>query len=270
MNLEKSPKIAEKSLETEGRELLESLVRPALAVFVLWAIYGICTVLRVEMGSFGIYPRRIFGLSGILTGPLVHGSLTHLASNSVPLFVLLTILMYFYKKVAIPAVVMIYFLTNIAVWLLARDVYHVGVSGVIYGLVAFIFWNGLFRGSMRSIVLALGVLIFYSGMFAGILPDQEGISWESHLLGSLVGIFTSYWFKGELEEDEAEFSPFQSENTVKTAFLPDDIFEKTKTERAEEARIRAEFFEKQRLEALERARIDNEPRPPDFWTSTWS
>jgi membrane associated rhomboid family serine protease len=270
MNSENQPKIAEKSLEAEGRELLESLVRPAIVVFILWAIYGICTVLHIEMGSFGIYPRRIFGLPGILTGPLVHGSLTHLASNSVPLFVLLTILMYFYKKVAVPAFVMLYFLTNIAVWLLARDVYHIGVSGVIYGLVAFVFWNGLFRGSVRSIVLALGVLIFYSGMFQGILPDQEGISWESHLLGSLVGIFTSYWFRGELEEDEAEFSPFQHEKVEKTVFLPVDIFEKTKAERAEEARLRAELLEKQRLEALERARLENEQRPPDFWTSTWS
>ncbi len=257
-------KIAEKSLETEGRELLASVRLPAMAIVFLWAIHVFFQINGLDSGGFGIYPRRVFGMLGLLTGPLVHGSYQHLMSNSAPLFVLGCIMIYFYKKVAVPAFVMIYFLTNIAVWLLARPVFHVGASGVIYGMVAFVFWNGLFRGSARSIVLALAVLVFYSGMFIGILPDQEGVSWESHLLGSLVGIFTSYWFREELEEGESELNPFASEKPAeKIAFLPPDIFEKTKTERAEEARLAAELAEKQRLE-------DEQNRPPwGFWTSNF-
>ena len=253
----------DKSLETEGRELFESVRLPAVAVAILWAIHLLSQLYGVETGGLGIYPRRIFGLLGILTGPLVHGSFQHLISNTAPFFVLGCIMIYFYKKVAVPAFVMIYFLTDIAVWLLARPVFHVGISGVIYGMVAFVFWNGLFRGSARSIVLALAVLVFYSGMFIGILPDQEGVSWESHLLGSLVGIFTSYWFRDELEEEESTLNPFSTDNpSEKTAFLPPDIFEKTKAERAEEARIAQELLEKQRLE-------DEQNNPPGFWNSSY-
>ncbi len=255
--------ISEKSLEAEGRELLESLRLPGIGIAILWAIHLLTHYNGLETGGFGIYPRRVFGLLGLLTGPLVHGGFQHLVSNSAPLFVLGCIMVYFYKKVALPAFVMIYFLTNIAVWVLARPVFHVGASGIIYGMVAFVFWNGLFRGSARSIVLALAVLVFYSGMFIGILPDQEGVSWESHLLGSLVGIFTSYWFREELEEDEALLNPFASEKSVeKTAFLPPGIFEKTKAERAEEARLAWEVLERQRIE-------DERNRPPGLWDSQY-
>lgn len=252
-----------KTLEEEGSDLIGSLYPPFVGVLVLWIVHFLTLAMQVDTGGWGIYPRRLFGLAGIVTGPIVHGGLNHLMSNSAPLFVLGAIMVYFYRRVALPAFVMIYFLTDISVWLLARPVFHVGASGIVYGMVAFVFWNGLFRGSARSIVLALGVLIFYSGMFGGILPDQAGISWESHLLGSLVGIFTSYWFRDQLEEDEADHNPFAHEmNVEKLPFLPADIFEKTKLERAEEAR--------RRREEIERARLENEQRPPDFWTSNWA
>ncbi len=133
---------------------------------------------------------------------------------------------------------LIYFLTGTAVWLFARPVSHIGASGVVYGLVAFIFWNGIFRRSLRSIILAGIVMLLYSGMFMGVLPDQEGISWESHLLGSLVGIFVAYFFKADLEEEEEEKAtdPFADERTTeKRPYLPVDVFEKTKSQRAWEA-----------------------------------
>ena len=102
-----------------------------------------------------------------------------------------------------------------------------------------------FRRSLRSIILAGIVMLVYSGMFYGLLPDQEGISWESHLLGSVAGIFTAFWFKSELEDDEAEKPhPFADEAGVeKEYFLPRNAFEKTKAQRiaeAEEERSRRE------------------------------
>ncbi|TNE55525.1 MAG: rhomboid family intramembrane serine protease [Bacteroidetes bacterium] len=207
-------------------------------------------------------PRRLWGLRGIVTAPLVHGSWEHLLSNSFPLFVLSAITLYFYRKVAMRAFWMIYFLTGISVWLLARPVLHIGASGVVYGLVSFIFWNGIFRRSLRSIILALIVMILYSGMFLGILPDQEGISWESHLLGSIAGIFVSFWFKEELEDDEVEkHDPFADERQAeKELFLPRDIFDKTKVQRAIEAEE----------EARRQAQQNNTFFPP-FWNQnqTW-
>lgn len=233
--------------ETTKKHLLESLYFPTCAILALWIVHFHQAIFEWDPGMYGIMSRRFWGLQGIFTGPLVHGSWGHLASNSVPLFVLLVLCTYFYRKVAMRAFWLIYVLTGVLVWLFARNVSHIGASGVVYGLVAFVFWNGIFRRSIRSIMLAGIVLLLYSGMFMGVLPDQEGVSWESHLIGSLVGILASYVFKGELEEDELDYKedPFADERNVERQyFLPRDAFDLTKAERAaieaEEARLREE------------------------------
>lgn len=250
------------SLEITRRHFLESLRFPLLALAFIWLIHVHQYLFGWDAGDFGIISRRLYGLRGIVTAPLVHGSWGHLLSNSFPLFVLTAICLYFYRKVAMRAFWMVYFLTGVSVWLLARPVSHIGASGVVYGLVAFIFWNGIFRRSLRSVILALIVMLFYSGMFIGIFPDQEGISWESHLLGSLAGIFTSFWFKSELEEDELDKHDSYVEESAeeKQFFLPGDIFDKTKAQRAAEA---AE--EERRRQEQQNAFL------PPFWNqnSTW-
>ncbi|MCB0543321.1 MAG: rhomboid family intramembrane serine protease [Saprospiraceae bacterium] len=225
------------SLELTRRHLYESIQFPLIAVAAIWLVHLYQVFSGFDPGEYGIMSRRLWGLRGIITGPLVHGSWGHLISNTLPLFVLSALSIYFYRKVAMRAFWMIYLLTGAAVWLFARPVSHIGASGVIYGLVAFIFWNGIFRRSMRSIILAALVVLLYSGMFMGILPDQEGISWESHLLGSLVGIFTSFWFKEELEDDEADdmHADAAEPDTPMEFYLPRDIFNKTKAERQAEA-----------------------------------
>ena len=250
------------SLDLTQRHFYDSLRFPLVILAFIWLVHVYLSFVGADPGWYGIMPRRLWGLRGIVTAPLVHGSWEHLLSNSFPLFVLSAITLYFYRKVALRSFWMIYFITGIAVWLLARPVVHIGASGVVYGLVAFLFWNGIFRRSLRSIILALIVMLFYSGMFLGILPDQEGISWESHLLGSLAGIFTSFWYKGELEDDELErHDPWAEErNQEKEYFLPRDIFDKTKAQRALEAEE----------EALRRQQQNDTFFPP-FWKEdrTW-
>lgn len=252
------------SLEITRRHLYESIQFPLIAVAAIWLVHLYQVADGFDPGLYGIMSRKAWGLRGIITGPLVHGSWGHLISNTFPLFVLTAISIYFYRKVAMRAFWMIYFLTGMSVWLFARPVSHIGASGVIYGLVAFIFWNGIFRRSMRSIILAALVVLLYSGMFMGILPDQEGISWESHLLGSLVGIFTSFWFKGEMEDDEAEADhPFAAERDAEKQFyLPRDIFDKTKAERLAEAEAEA---------ARLRDQQNDDRFFPPFWnqSQTW-
>jgi membrane associated rhomboid family serine protease len=250
------------SLEITRRHFYESVRFPFFIIVTIWLIHLYQTIDYWDPAAYGIMSRRIWGLPGIITGPMVHGSWKHLISNTFPLFVLAALSTYFYKKVAMRAFWMIYFLTGFSVWLLARPVSHIGASGIVYGLVSFIFWNGIFRRSLRSIILAIVVMLVYSGMFLGILPDQEGISWESHLLGSLAGIFASFWFKGELEEDELERDdPFADERGLeKQYFLPRDTFDKTKAERAAE----------EEAWRLQQQQGDDRFMPP-FWnqSSTW-
>ncbi|MEN9414137.1 MAG: hypothetical protein RLZ62_441, partial [Bacteroidota bacterium] len=165
------------SLELTRKHLTESLRFPLAVVLFLWIVYIWQELDGFDPGLYGIMSRRLWGIRGIVTGPLVHGSWGHLISNTVPLFVLTFLTFYFYRKIAAQAFWLIYFLTGISVWLFARPVSHIGASGVVYGLVAFIFWNGIFRRSVRSIILAALVMLLYSGMFMGVLPDQAGVSW---------------------------------------------------------------------------------------------
>lgn len=215
--------------------------RSALFAIQLVGIISVLHLLRVVTGfpplSWGILPRNTDGLIGVGVAPLLHGSWGHLFSNMPPLAALAFMLFYFYKRIAWQAFSMIYLLTGMAVWGLGRgDVVHVGASGVVYGLVAFVFWIGILRRNVKSIILSLIVLMYYGSMFMGIVPGQEGISWESHLLGALVGIFTAFWLKNKKENDEApprysweDEAPPQED----TFFLDRDVFEKTKAERRE-------------------------------------
>lgn len=212
-------------------------------VAVLWVVHFIKIGTNFPFGNYGVFPREISGIKGIFFAPLIHGDFEHLISNSVPLLVLTTILGYFYRKVAIPSFIIIYILTGFAVWLFARRSIHIGASGVVYGLVSFVFWSGVFRRNLRSIVLALIVTILYSGYFAGILPTKEGISWESHLFGAFAGLFVAFLVKGIVEEEDKVVDPWAHEDNEPGRYLfPRDVFDKTKAERyaEQQAKIAAE------------------------------
>lgn len=164
-------------------------------IALLWLIKTIEWALSFDFGVWGIHPRTLTGTLGIITAPLIHGDFTHLLSNSFPLILLGIGVLYFYRNIAIPVFLWIYFATGIFVWILARDAYHIGASGVVYGLVAFLFFSGLFRRDPRSIAIAFAVILLYGGMFYGVIPTDPTISWESHLLGSMVGICLSFYYK---------------------------------------------------------------------------
>lgn len=221
------------------QRLLDSIRIPLYLVAILWLIHGIQVLLGFDFGYYGVYPRSIFGLRGILFSPLIHGDWGHLLANTPPLFAMCAMLLFFYRKVAIPSIAMIYLLSGLAVWGFGRQVFHIGASGVVYGLVAFVFFSGIFRRNLKSIVLALLVLMYYGSMFLGVLPGREGVSWESHLLGAVVGILVAFLYRNNMEEDELpkRYSYEQDPNLLREDFfLKRDIFDKTKKEREIEER----------------------------------
>lgn len=221
------------------KNFLSIISFPLYLIVFLWVVHLLKLTLNLNLGNYGLMPREIDGAIGILTSPFIHGNLQHIISNSVPLFVLTAMIIIFYRRVAYQAIFLIYLLTGVAVWLFARgNVIHIGASGVVYGLVSFVFWTGLFRRNIKSIILALIVTILYSGYFMGILPTQKGISWESHLFGALVGIVVAFWFKNNKESDEDTKSSWDDEEENSEYFLPRDTFEKTKAQRALEERLR--------------------------------
>jgi len=214
------------------------------SIILLWSIHIISWITGYSFAHYGIYPREWHGMLGILTAPLVHADFQHLLSNSFPFFVLTGIIYFFYKSVAIPSFVLIYLLTGFTVWLFARPVYHIGASGVVYGLISFILFSGIFRRNIKSIVLALSVTVLYSGYFYGLVPLKDGVSWESHLFGALVGVLIAFIFKEIIEDDELTHDPFAGEQyESKQFYLPRDAFDKTLEQRKidEQFRINQEL-----------------------------
>lgn len=156
--------------------------------------------------TLAIYPRDFHSLAGIITTVFVHKDLDHLSSNSLPLFVCLFGVFYFYEAIALKVTLISHILTGVLIWIFARSAFHIGASGFVYALELFVFTSGIIRKSKKLLVFALLTLVFQSGLLWGVFPIEEGISWESHLFGALVGIFLAFLLRKEGPEDDPKIS----------------------------------------------------------------
>jgi membrane associated rhomboid family serine protease len=172
----------------DALRLRRSFAIAAAFTALLWLIRIVETGLGTHFGRYGIYPGQLQGFAGILWAPLIHSSFTHVFANTAPLLVLGTALLYGYPRSAKIVVPAVYFGTGLGVWLFAREAYHVGASGLAFGFMFFVFVIGAIRWDKRAITLAMVVFFLYGGMIWGVLPGKPNISFESHLIGALIGI----------------------------------------------------------------------------------
>lgn len=180
---------------------------PIVAILLIWLIYFIEIKFSFNFNKYGIYPKTLIGLRGILFSPFIHSNTNHLFNNSIPLAVMLTSLYYFYSKIANRVLYLGIILTGILTWSFARPSYHIGASGVVYLLVSFVFFSGIIRKYYRLTALSLIVVFLYGGMVWYIFPTEERISWEGHLSGFLVGlVFAVIFRKKGPQQKEFHFS----------------------------------------------------------------
>lgn len=184
-------------MRNKTSKLFFSLFYPTVFLVILWGIKLYEYFGGAYLSQYGLFPRRVSGLVGILVSPLLHADFGHLISNSLPLLILGSIVFYFYRTIAFQVFFWVYFMTGIWVWVAAREAYHIGASGLVYGFITFLFFSGLFRKDTRLLALSLFVTFIYGGAIWGVLPLQNGTSWESHLLGSVAGFITAYHFRKE-------------------------------------------------------------------------
>jgi len=184
-------------MRNQTSKIFFSLFYPLLFVAILWGIRLFEEVTGVKLFWYGLYPRTIHGLIGIVTAPLIHGDFSHLMSNTLPLIILGSMMFYFYRPIAFQVFFWVYLMTGVWVWAAARDSYHIGASGILYGFLCFLFFSGIFRKNPALMALSLFVTVLYGSMVWGVFPIRSGVSWESHLLGSLAGIITAYNFRKE-------------------------------------------------------------------------
>ena len=177
------------------RRLVTALIPPVLVVSVLWIVFAFDRVYNLDLYRFGVYPREAKGLLGIVVSPFVHAGLEHLVNNSAPILVLGWLLVYFYPKVAGPVSLACWGFSGLWVWLTARENYHIGASGVIYGLAAFLFLSGVLRKLVPLMAVSLLIVFLYGSMVWGVLPLEPRISWESHLSGAIGGLLMAWIYR---------------------------------------------------------------------------
>ncbi|MFT7555518.1 MAG: membrane associated rhomboid family serine protease [Planctomycetota bacterium] len=159
---------------------------------LLWLLKLAEYLFGLDFTPLGIYPRRTDGLAGILLAPFIHGSFAHLFANTAPIVVMGTMLLYGYPRAAKVLLPAVYLGGGIGVWLFAREAYHIGASGVSFGLLFFVFTVGVLRWERRTIAISLLVFFLYGGMISGLVPTAPDISFESHLCGALIGIVLAF------------------------------------------------------------------------------
>jgi membrane associated rhomboid family serine protease len=195
-----------KQPEEKQSKLILAII-PALTLLgVMWAIWLLSTVNIIAPGSWGVVPRTISGAWGIVTAPLVHGGISHLFSNTLPFFFLLSMIFFFYRKVAYEVLIAGWLITGLAVWIGARSSSHIGASGLVYCFAAFMFFIGVFRREVGSMALSLLVVLLYGGMVWGVLPIQQGVSWESHLFGAITGASLAWVLKDKGKPERKKYS----------------------------------------------------------------
>lgn len=213
--------------DDEKKHLQLSIFMPLVFIAILWIVKLFEFVSGTDLGHYGLLPRHYSGLRGIIFSPFLHGDWNHLFSNTIPFFVLSFLMIFNYRKVAFKSFVFIFFVSGILVWLFGRENYHIGASGLVYGMAFFIFFSGIFRRNIQSIALSLLIVFIYGGIVWGILPIDLKTSWEGHLMGAICGFITAFYFRKtdlpaeiilEDEDDEEQ----EEELTIKYELTDND------------------------------------------------
>jgi membrane associated rhomboid family serine protease len=186
--------------QTQFESHLRNAIPPALFVMIImWLVYWSDYLFVYDFHKLGVMPKTSDGLKGIFFMPWIHshGDIRHLLNNSIPTFLLLTLLFYSYREIALRVFLFSWFVTGILLWVFANNngAYHIGMSGVIYSLAAFLFSSGVLRKYLPLQALSLFIVFIYGSMIWGIFPTEQHVSWEGHLSGMLVGIFLAFYYR---------------------------------------------------------------------------
>jgi membrane associated rhomboid family serine protease len=227
-----------------------SLLQPKLSVFLMpfvlvlaiWFVYWFEFKFNFFFNAFGVAPKSLIGLRGIVFSPFIHGGIEHLYSNTIPLFLLTLALFYFYHQLAFKILLYGVLSSGFLTWLIGQEgTHHIGASGLIYVLASFLFFKGIWSKQYRLMALSLIVVFVYGSLVWGVLPGVPGISWEGHLSGFICGLLLAFiykketnvevkkyaWEKDTYNQEEDEFMKHFDEkgNFIPSSKMPDEHLE---------------------------------------------
>ncbi len=198
-------------MKPELRRILLAFIFPLFLLFVLYIIRFLESGLDLDFTRWGIYPRTLKGIFGILSHPLVHASWGHLFANSLPLLFLTWCLYYFYRDLGSLILMFVWLVGGLFTFLIGQPGWHVGASGLIYSIAFFLFFSGFIRRHIPLIAVSLLVTFLYGGLVWNMFPvfAAENTSWEGHLSGAFAGILAAIVFR---KEGPQKRDPFEDED----------------------------------------------------------
>ncbi|HDR67554.1 MAG TPA: rhomboid family intramembrane serine protease [Bacteroidaceae bacterium] len=188
----------------EKKHFINSLIFPAFFLILIWLSKFLEIAMEWSFVQGGVYPRHLSGLPGIIIAPLIHSDWKHLFDNSIPIFVLTLALFYFYSEISYKIFFLIYCISGILLWGIGRQAYHIGASGVIYGLAAFLFFSGVIRRVRSLMAISLIVVFWYGSLVWGLLPYDYKVSWEAHMMGAITGIVLAVIYRDQGPDPEVK------------------------------------------------------------------
>ncbi|TPN81328.1 rhomboid family intramembrane serine protease [Aquimarina algicola] len=175
---------------------------PLLFVLLIWIVFWFEVRFNLDLNHLGVFPRTVIGLRGILFSPFIHGDISHLWHNTLPLLILSSALFFFYQNNAWRVLVIGLFFTGLFTWLIGRSANHIGASGIIYMLFGFLFFKGIIARHFRLMALSFIVVFIYGSLVMYVLPIDPKISWEGHLSGIVTGTILAFVLKKGIAKPE--------------------------------------------------------------------
>jgi len=187
-------------MKNQFGSIFEAIFYPATLVVIMWLVFwGDHLFSSIDFYKFGIMPGDEKSVKGILFMPLIHSKneIGHIINNTPPTFVLLAAIIYYYRDIALKVFVLSWIFTGIGVWVFAENMnsFHIGMSGVVYAMAAFLFISGVLRKYKPLQSISLFVAFIYGGMIWGVFPTETHVSWEGHLAGLITGVLLALIYK---------------------------------------------------------------------------
>ncbi len=183
--------MSRRNFNRKSLALSEALEVSFTLIVIICAIHGFNIILNNWLLQFGILPRTLIGLRGILFSPFLHGNLQHLLANCSTLFVLTTLLFWNRSYKAGRALLLIWLVSGIGTWLLGRPSMHIGASALVYGEIAYLIVAGFYMRSWLAALISVVVFLLYGSLLLGVFPQDQAISWEGHLCGAIAGAWAA-------------------------------------------------------------------------------
>lgn len=185
------------NLEADRKKIRSALTVTLGILVLVWGVFVLDRQFGLDLNRFGNRPGRLDGLQGIFTMPFLHGGLDHIWNNTVSFFTLCSMLLYFYGSTGLKALFWSWLGAGIVLWSSFAPGNHIGLSGVVYALAAFLFAGGVLRRNRVLMRVALVVVFLYGSIIWGVLPIEVGVSWQGHLSGAAVGLLLALILRKE-------------------------------------------------------------------------